>query len=236
MSHEVIEGKAVRILQELVRINTANEEAEEYQAAIYIQELLKDYPIQTEIVYSPEGRANLIASIKSDHPEKEQLVLLSHLDVVSPGDKEWTYPPFSGKEADGCIWGRGTLDTKQLTVMHLIALLEVSEKRAQLNRDIYLVSTADEENGSKEGMEFLAKERPELFEGAIVLSEGGGFTLSTDSEDYMLFASGEKGNTVVKLSASGDGGHAGSPPENQAIHHIATTLQHLLKQESKTEE
>src|SRR5690625_1900871 len=172
MSHEVIEGKAVRILQELVRINTANEEAEEYQAAIYIQELLKDYPIQTEIVYSPEGRANLIASIKSDHPEKEQLVLLSHLDVVSPGEKEWTYPPFSGKEADGCIWGRGTLDTKQLTVMHLIALLEVSEKRAQLNRDIYLVSTADEENGSKEGMEFLAKERPELFEGAIVLSEG----------------------------------------------------------------
>lgn len=235
MKQKGLEDKAIRMLQELVRINTSNEEAEEYQAAIYIQELLKEYPIDIEIVYSPEGRANVIASVRAAQPTEERLVLLSHLDVVAPGEKEWTYPPFSGKEAEGCIWGRGTLDTKQLTVMHLIALLEISEKRANLNRDVYLISTADEENGSKEGMEFLANERPELFAGATVLSEGGGFTLSDGEGHYMLYASGEKGNTMVKLMATGDGGHAGSPPENQAIHHIATTLQHLFMQESKTE-
>lgn len=228
------EEKAKHILQGLVRINTSNKDAEEYQAAIYIQQLLKNTPIEAEIIYSPNKRANLVASIKADLPTKEPLVLLSHLDVVAPGEQQWANPPFSGKEADGCIWGRGTLDTKQLTVMHLMSLLNLSEKKELLNRDVYLISTADEENGSKEGMDFLAKERSELFEGAIVLSEGGGFTVATDNERFMLFASGEKGNALVKITAEGEGGHAGSPPTDQAIHHISQTLQKLFQIEKDT--
>src|SRR5699024_10512198 len=60
-------------------------------------------------------------------------------------------------------------------------------------------------------------------------SEGGGFTVALpDNHQSMLYASGEKGTAWIRLTALGDGGHAGSPPDNQAIKHIADALLFLL--------
>ncbi len=223
---------AIAILQDLVKIDTTNEYATEYEAALYIEDVLERAGIASKIIYSPNGRANLIAHLEAVQPIKEPLVLLSHLDVVAADRDTWSFPPFAGEEAEGCIWGRGTLDTKQLTVMHLIAFLELYHSEQTLNRDVYFVASADEENGSKEGMEYLAETCPEIFDNATVLSEGGGFTVAgSDGKPYMLFASGEKGTAVIKIVGTGDSGHAGSPPDNQAIAHITQALQYLLQQE-----
>lgn len=224
------EKQSIRLLKELVRINTTNEDATEFEAAFLLKEILDEANIDSEIIYSPNGRANLVAKLKANNPEENPLVLLSHLDVVSHGGKRWTHPPFSGKLADEMIWGRGTLDTKQLTIMHLISLLNLVESKTPLNRDVYFVATADEENGGKEGMEFLASSRPELFLNATVLSEGGGFTVKTNSENhYMLYAAGEKGTARIKLVGKGDSGHAGSPPANQAVFNLSLALQKIIQ-------
>jgi acetylornithine deacetylase/succinyl-diaminopimelate desuccinylase-like protein len=112
--------------------------------------------------------------------------------------------------------------------MHLNAFLQLNKKKSLLNRNVYFLATADEENGSREGMEFLAKDYPEIFRNATVLSEGGGFTLRGDIEhEYMLFASGEKGTAKVAIRTKGTGGHAGSPPDDQAMIKLAKVINYL---------
>lgn len=41
-------------------------------------------------------------------------MLLAHIDVVPANESDgWDAPPFSAKEIDGFIYGRGTIDNKQ---------------------------------------------------------------------------------------------------------------------------
>ncbi len=93
-------------------------------------------------------------------------------------------PPFAAVEEDGYIYGRGTVDTKQLTVMELAAFLALAENGEYRKRDVFLLVTCDEESGSACGLSAFLEEtipagsRPitgrELFENSEVISEGGG--------------------------------------------------------------
>lgn len=219
----------IKTLQELIRIDTTNDLATEYKVVAWIESFLAEQGIPSQRITSPQGRVNLIATLQPARQLHPPLVLLSHLDVVAAESDDWKNPPFSGRLAEDCIWGRGTLDTKQLTAMHLHAFCEVKEQSEYLTRAVHLVCTADEENGSKEGMEWVATKRPELFQNATVLSEGGGFTTVYADKPYMLYAAAEKGTAMVEVTAVGDGGHAGSPPEDQAVFRLAETLGKLLE-------
>jgi acetylornithine deacetylase/succinyl-diaminopimelate desuccinylase-like protein len=42
-------------------------------------------------------------------------MLLGHTDVVPVEAEHWTHAPFGGDLADGCVWGRGTLDMSSLS-------------------------------------------------------------------------------------------------------------------------
>ena len=44
-------------------------------------------------------------------------MLAGHLDVVPVEESEWTADPFGGKIDDGFIWGRGTMDCKNLVMV-----------------------------------------------------------------------------------------------------------------------
>ncbi|MHC0039076.1 M20/M25/M40 family metallo-hydrolase [Pseudoneobacillus sp. C159] len=219
----------IDLFQKLIQIDTTNQLGTEEKAVIFLQEILQNEGIHSEIIYSPNGRANLVAKLETEISIEKPLVLLSHVDVVSANGEEWTHPPFSGVIQDRKIWGRGTLDTKQLTVMHLLAFLKLYKNKKGLNRTVYFITTADEENGSVEGMEFIAGKYPELFRQATVLSEGGGFVLQGSDQPYMLYASGEKGTAKLLLKADGTGGHAGSPPDRQAIVNLSLALEKLLE-------
>ncbi|TCJ02462.1 M20/M25/M40 family metallo-hydrolase [Cytobacillus praedii] len=209
--------EALHHFREIIKIDTTNQLETEYKVAEYLKGVLEKEGIASQLVYSPNNRASIIAKLAGNNEAEKPLVLLSHMDVVEATEEEWTFPPFSATIDGGNIWGRGTLDTKQLTIMHLMAFIQLKRSNQPLNGNIFFIATADEENGSKEGMEFVSSEYPEFFEKATILSEGGGFIVPCEDEIYMLFAAGEKGTARVKLTSFGDGGHAGSPPENQAV-------------------
>ncbi|CAM3618395.1 M20/M25/M40 family metallo-hydrolase [Brevibacillus invocatus] len=224
-----LEGKTVAHFKELIRINTSAPAGNETEAARYIAEVLRAEGIESTIVESEPGRGNLLAKLKGAKSQEPPILLISHLDVVPASEEDWMHPPFAAVEEEGWIYGRGALDTKNLVAMELMAfiLLKRASTTKALNRDVYFIATADEEQGSRKGMEYLVREHPEWFPGGWVINEGGGFYLADGDKDYMLITAGEKGVCKATLLATGQGGHASCPPEGQAIEKLARAIEHI---------
>ncbi|RHP36540.1 M20/M25/M40 family metallo-hydrolase [Lachnotalea sp. AF33-28] len=200
----------VECLKDLVRIDTTNPPGNEQEALRYIKTLLDREQIASCIQETANGRGNLVACIPAARAVKgPNLILLSHIDVVGADPSEWTCPPFEAREIDGYIYGRGTVDTKQLTVMELAAFLNLKTLQKDQNRDVYLVVTCDEESGSECGLKALLQgevtlkdERitgRALFEHSEVISEGGGFPVLVGGSRFYLCESGQKGAATVKF-------------------------------------
>lgn len=223
--------EAKKLFIQLIKAKTVNDDQDEWIGIGVLKRWMEDRGLACQVFDSPNHRPNLVAKLSgtSGGTKKPPLVLLSHMDVVAAVDEEWSYPPFEGVEAEGAIWGRGTLDTKQLTAMHAHAYYRLS-KQPHRSRDVYFIVTADEENGSTEGMAFLVKEQPHLFEHATVFSEGGGFLIENrDSEAcYMLYANSEKGVATIRLTAEMEGGHAAAPPDESLILMLLETAGQLI--------
>lgn len=127
---------------------------------------------QIELIRNVETGDHIVAHF----PPREALsllppapvLLLCHLDTVFP---HGTLEKMPYREADGKIFGPGTLDMKGGIVIALAALEDAY--RSGLNRPITLLCTSDEEIGSlssREHIERLAKESALVlvFEGGLV--------------------------------------------------------------------
>lgn len=221
----------LEVFRDLIRIKTVNPPGDERVAIDYIKSILDRHLITSSIAEPKAGRANLIASLQGG--SGDPLVLLSHIDTVDADANQWREDPFSAALIDHEIWGRGTLDTKQLSVMHLAAFIELhrlSTTSDGLKRPVHLVITADEEKGSQYGMAYLAEHYAWLFHNATVLSEGGGFPLEIKEKPYMTVASAEKSVLTIELLAYGKPGHALMPHKNQAVQKLIAAVTFLLKQ------
>lgn len=218
---------------ELIRIPSVTGSEGEERACVFLEELLKQHGISSERIAKTPGRPNLLACIRAENPGKEPLVLISHIDVVDGDEEKWTHPVFGAERDGGRIWGRGTLDTKHLTMMELYSFLQLKGREKELNRDVWFLATVDEEKGSEYGMAYVRKERPELFAHAVVINEGGGFPLHINGKDYMMLTVGEKAVCRVKIQAEGTGGHASAPGDNQAIQKLSRGLLHIFSAEKE---
>ena len=203
----------VRLLKDLVRIDTTNPPGNEKTALCCLKEILEEAGIETFLQEIPPNRGNLVAHLPGTCPQEAPIVLMSHIDVVAARPEEWSQPPFEAKEVDGTIYGRGTVDTKQLTVMELMAFLHCSD--VPRTRDIYFLATGDEECGSALGLEYFLQhevvlggrrmEGKELFHGSDVISEGGGFPILVGDKTLYLCESGQKGCGSVTFSVPTNG-------------------------------
>jgi len=139
------------ILSDLIKINTVNPPGNETTAAEYLKKLFSDNGIESEIVEPEKGRGSFIARIGKG---SKKLLYVSHLDVVPVGD-DWDFEPFSGEIKDGVIYGRGSLDCKDLTAAQVVAAFELHAEGAPLNGQLIIAATADEEKGGRLGAEYL---------------------------------------------------------------------------------
>lgn len=227
------EMEALRVFRDMIRIPSVTGSPGEADICSYIEALLSRYGIGTERISRSEDRPNLLAAVRAAHPTEPPLVLISHVDVV-PADRErWSHDPFGAEEDEGRIWGRGTLDTKHLTAMELYALIRLRGHEDELNRDVYLLATVDEEKGSAWGMGYVRKARPELFERAVVINEGGGFPLRINGKDYITITVGEKAVCRARLWAEGTPGHASAPTPDQAMLKLARGLRRIFAREAE---
>ena len=223
---QVYSQQVIDVLRDLVRIDTTNPPGNETECARYLEKLLAPAGIETRIVESEPGRGNLIARLRGSG-EGKPLMFLGHLDVVSADPSEWTVPPFAAEVRDGFVWGRGSTDMKNMVACCAVAMLALASLDRPLKRDVVLAATADEEQGGRKGVGWLAREMPTVFDVDCVINEGGGASIPVGDELFYTVQSAEKGVCRTIWTAHGKGGHGAYPSGKIATVKLSRALSTL---------
>jgi len=189
--------------------------------------LKKEIINEMTLLYKWEGK----------NKNKKPILLMAHQDVVpvergTEGD--WTYPAYSGKIADGYIWGRGAMDIKNSLVAIMESVEYLVRQGFQPEQTIYLAFGHDEEVGGRRGNQAVAallKKRGIRLR--AVLDEGGSLVYNMVpgvSRPAALVGISEKGYVSLELTVNDPGGHSAMPPKHTAVGKLATAI-HLLERE-----
>lgn len=221
-----IEAEAIAHFKALLRIDTTNPPGNERPAADYLAAVLAKEGIEHRIVEAKPSRASLVARLPGTG-KKGPLLLNGHLDVVPVEPARWTHPPFEAVEADGCIWGRGAIDMKNMVTMGLMCLVLAKRTGLRLERDLIFAAVADEEAGSHEGALYLVEEHPELVRAEYVLNEVGGHTLTMGDTRFYPIQVSEKGICWFEMTVEGEPGHGSMPRPDNSVVRLARALERL---------
>ncbi len=156
----------------------------EYDKAEYLEGELKKLKFDEIFrVDAPDARAkngirpNIIAKYYGKDKTKT-LWILTHIDVVPEGDRAlWKTDPFKMTlDADGdTMYGRGVEDNQQAVTAALVLAKAVMEAGVipPVNLGVMLIS--DEEVGNQYGMDYVLKQRPDLFgkEDSFIVQDSG---------------------------------------------------------------
>ncbi|MQY13261.1 Succinyl-diaminopimelate desuccinylase [Streptomyces sp. RB5] len=231
------EDEVVDLCRDLIRIDTSNygdhSGPGERTAAEYVAEKLAEVGLEPQIFESHPGRASTVARIEGEDPSRPALLIHGHTDVVPANASDWTYDPFSGEIADGCLWGRGAVDMKDMDAMTLAVVRDRLRSGRKPPRDIVLAFMADEEAGGTYGARYLVDNHPDLFEGVSeAIGEVGGFSF-TVSEDVRLYLveTAQKGINWMRLTVEGTAGHGSMTNRDNAITELSEAVARLGRHE-----
>jgi acetylornithine deacetylase/succinyl-diaminopimelate desuccinylase-like protein len=223
----LIHENPVGLLQKLVRFDTTNPPGNESECISFIDHLLTLAGVETKVLAKSPQRPNLIARLPG-HGNATPLLLYGHVDVVTTDNQQWRHPPFDGKEVDGYVWGRGTLDMKGGIAMMLAAFLRAKAENIRPAGDIVLTILSDEEAGGDFGARFLVEQHPEEFTGIrYAIGEFGGFTFSIGKCRFYPIQVAEKQVCWFKATFRGPGGHGSLPVQGGTMARLSRLLQRL---------
>lgn len=223
---EQVHREAKELLISLLQIDTSNPPGQEIRAARFLEDVLKRENIPCQVFEPAPGRGSIVARWPGDGKEKP-LLLMGHLDVVPARAEDWQHPPFGGTVADGAIWGRGSLDCKDMVAGWATILIWMKRLGVKTRRDVILAATADEEAGGTHGMAWLAREHPELVQAEAALNEGGGASFSLGQTPVFTCQTAEKGVCWLRLTARGQAGHGSVPLADNAVVKLARAISRL---------
>ncbi|MBJ7000248.1 M20/M25/M40 family metallo-hydrolase [Streptomyces griseofuscus] len=224
------EDEVVDLCRDLIRFDTSNygdhSGPGERQAAEWVAEKLAEVGLEPKIYESHPGRASTVARIAGEDPSRPALLIHGHLDVVPANADDWTHHPFSGEIADGCVWGRGAVDMKDMDAMTLAVVRDRLRSGRRPPRDLVVAFLADEEAGGTFGARHLVDHHPELFEGVTeAISEVGGFSFTVNEHRRLyLIQTAEKGMHWMKLTVAGTAGHGSMIHRDNAITELSEAV------------
>jgi carboxypeptidase PM20D1 len=182
------------------------------------------------------GDYSLLYTWKGQDEGLKPILLLAHQDVVGvevETEKDWTYPPFEGRIAEGFIWGRGAMDFKVAVTGILEAVEVLLGEGFQPRTTIYLAFGHDEEVGGQRGAAQIADllqsrgaEVEYVLDEGLVITDG---IVSGISKPVALVGIAEKGYVSIELTVEGVGGHSSMPPLQTAVGILSTAI-HKLEQ------
>ena len=224
-----LEEDVVKLCQELIQIPSVNfgeGKGDEKAAAEYVAAKMKEVGIESKIYESAPNRCSVVARIEGKDKSRPGLVVNGHLDVVPANAADWSVDPFSGAIKDGCIWGRGAVDMKNMDAMILAVIRLWARHNYQPERSIVIVFFGDEEAGGIYGSRWMAENHPDVFAGCSeTISEVGGFslTLLSGKRVYAIEAS-QKGIEWMKITAEGVAGHGSMVNNANAVTRLTEAI------------
>ena len=145
------EAEVVGICRELLRIDTTNPGDHsgpgERRAAEYVAGLLGEVGLTPAVLESFPKRTSLVARVEGQDRTRPALLIHGHLDVVPANASDWQQDPFGGEIVNGCVWGRGAVDMKDMDAIMLAVVRQRMREGRKPARDIVLSFNADEEAG-----------------------------------------------------------------------------------------
>ena len=187
---------------------------------------IKEYPAPDPRV--PGGmRPNMVAKLPGK--SSRTVWILGHLDVVPEGDlSKWDTDPFEAVVKGDQIFGRGTEDNNHAIVTGCMTAKAFLDLGIKPNYSLGLVFVADEETGSKYGLEYLLENHPNLFsENDLIIVPDAG------EPDSSMIEVAEKSILWVKFKTIGKQTHASMPEKGinafRAASHLVVALEELGK-------
>ena len=216
--------KAVNDLAEMIRCKTVSDQDPTKEDAAEFEKFHALLPRLFPAVYAACEQIDVgeraIFMRLCGESDKEPLVLMSHYDVVSVVEENWSRPPFAGLVEDNILWGRGTLDTKG-TLNGVLQAAETLLKNGYTpKRDVYFAFSGSEEvngRGAPAIVDWLEKNG---IEPGCVIDEGGAVLENIFpgvKGQCALIGISEKGMLNLRFSVESNGGHASTPPPHTPV-------------------
>lgn len=201
---EKLTTRAIALLKQL--IETQSFSSEEDQTALHIEQWFKEQDIPYQ-----RTKNNVWATNKYFDESKPTLLLNSHHDTVKPNNG-YTKDPFKAIVEDGKLYGLGSNDAGGCLVS-LLATFAYFYSRENLNFNLVIVASAEEESSGENGLNSMLPVIPKV-DVAIV----GEPTL-------MNLAVAEKGLVVFDAIVKGTPSHAAHPNLDNAIYNTIPVLE-----------
>jgi acetylornithine deacetylase/succinyl-diaminopimelate desuccinylase-like protein len=216
------------ILSELVGINSSVSGGGVGQAAQAVERRLLDagYPAADVVLAGPDSTfRNVVATLHGHDAAAPPILLLAHLDVVEALRSDWSFDPYTLREADRWLYGRGTLDDKGGAAVLVATMLRLRAEGYVPSRDVIMVLTTDEESTAEHGIQWLLAHRPALAHAEYALNtDAGGVSLRNGTPRFVAVQAAEKVYATFRLEVRNRGGHSSEPRDDNAIYQLAQGL------------
>ncbi|WP_179318154.1 M20 family metallo-hydrolase [Winogradskyella helgolandensis] len=200
---EKLTQEAIALLKQL--IETESFSSEEDNTALLIEDWFKSHKIPFK-----RDHHNIWSTNKYFDESKPTLLLNSHHDTVKPNNG-YTKDPLKAIVEDGKLYGLGSNDAGGCLVS-LIATFTYFYNKKDLNYNLVIVASAEEESSGPNGLNSMLSIIPKI-DVAIV----GEPTL-------MNLAIAEKGLVVFDAKVKGTAGHAAHPNKDNSIYNTIEVL------------
>ena len=204
---EITVNEAVSRFQQLIRVKTVSSKDGNFDK----EEFGKFLPLLKELY--PDAFSVLEAELVNEFgillrwkgkTASNPMVLMAHHDVVSDEGQDWKHPAFEAEIHDGCVWGRGTIDTKCIIGAILEGINDLAKEGFVPERDIYFASSNCEEVAGDTMPKIVDVFTERGIQPGFVLDEGGAIMSSLPmgiKTPFAMIALSEKGWATLKLTA-----------------------------------
>jgi len=223
-------NEVIYLQQELVQrtaLGPENGGQGEEEKAYFLVDYLNKLGFNPQIYWATDTRVasgkrpNVVARYAGK--SSKTLWILSHLDVVPPGDLSlWKSNPYEIVVDGDYIYGRGVEDNHQGIVSSLLVLKRLRELDITPDYSLGLLFVADEETGSKYGLQYLLNQDIFQPDDLFLVPDHG-----TPEGDSIEIA--EKSMFWLKIIVEGKQCHASVP--DKGINSLVASADFILRLE-----
>jgi acetylornithine deacetylase/succinyl-diaminopimelate desuccinylase-like protein len=157
-------------------------------------------------------------------PGKPTILIYGHFDTQPVDPVElWTNPPFEPAVRNGRIYARGASDDKGGMIGPIFAVEALLKSTGSLPVNVKFIFEGQEEIGSPQLAQFLAKQRDRFACDLVISADGLQW-----SEDEAVLLLGLKGLSAVQIDVQGPGGDLHSGLHGGAVQNPIHALARLI--------